>query len=466
MTRIVIIGAGISGLSLAWMLKQKFNDQISLTILEKSARPGGWIHTKVQGDFLFEQGPRCCRSRGNGIATLQLIESLGLQSELVTASPKANKRYLYSEGRLQQLPNSLPSMVFNPLMTGVLPALLREYFIPSSNTEDESIAQFFSRRFTADITDKLIDPFVAGIYAGDIHQLSMSACFPYFHRLEKDYGSVVKGAIKELFQKKEKPIRSPFIRTCQQSPLFSLKTGMEAIPKALCNNLSEDLRLSTHAIGLNIRPEHIEVVTNTQEKIAADYLFIATPASTTASLLTSMEANLASRIRSLSAASITAINLGWKEKVLQQEGFGYLVPSCEKEDILGVIWDSSVFPQHNHSPEETRLTVMLGGALRPDLTELPQHELLEKSLEALYRHLGIKKEPDVVGIHLAKQAIPQYAIGHNSNVKSIEADLDRISSSRIKLVGSSWHGVSVNDCIAEASKLADISDLEAAERVY
>ena len=446
--RFIIIGAGISGLSLGWFLREKF-PIASIKVFEKNSRPGGWIQTLISGDFLFETGPRSCRSYGNGIATLQLIESLGLDSQWISASEASHKRYLYTNGKLQQLTIGIWSFLTSPLTRPILSGLLTEWNAPrSSHNEDESIYSFISRRLGKKVAENLMDPLTSGIYAGDIRNLSIQSCFPDIYKLERIHGSITKGMIQKLFRKKSNEVLSPFVLKAMKTPIFSLQNGMETIVKELSSKLKDELHLNTEVTSLKETPESIEVVADSNI-YHADKVFIALPAESINRLIAPIiHLQLPSK-----TTSVAIVNMGWKHNVLTQSGFGYLIPSHEREDLLGVVWDSSTFPQQNRHPNETRLTAMLGGAHRPDIPHFSHEKIVEISLQAIKKHLKISTPPDLINIKIAMKAIPQYTVGHANNIQEIESLLSKASNSRIELVGSSLHGVSVNDCIANARRL-------------
>ena len=195
---IVIIGAGISGLALAWHLKKKFKDLLSITIVEKNQRTGGLVNSFREDGFFFEQGPRGFRPKGNGLATLQLIQDLKIEKHLVVASPLSKQRYLYLNNKLYRLPKNLLSFLFSPLTRTCLIPCAKEFFHSSkSNFTDESISGFFQRHFNSYITDTFIDPLVSGIFAGDMNKLSLKSCFPTVEQWEKKYLSLIKGAFSQ-----------------------------------------------------------------------------------------------------------------------------------------------------------------------------------------------------------------------------------------------------------------------------
>lgn len=443
----IIIGAGISGLALGWFLKQRFGDDQTLTILEASNRAGGWIRSHRDQGFLFEQGPRSCRSRGTGLDTLQLIEDLDLCEEVISASPAAKKRFIYWDGKLQAVPNSFFSFLFSPLMKGVLPALWKEWRIPPSRLEDESITDFITRRFNKRIASTLMDPLVSGIYAGDFSKLSFRSCFPEMHRMEQEQGSLLKGM---LWKKRIEEQVSPFVQAMRSTSIFSFADGMETLTTALHRKLEDTVRLSSSVQSLNTAHDAVEVTLHNGQVLKGDRIFLAIPSYAASQLLKTVDVDISEEMNKISYASVAVVNMGWNQQVLKQGGFGYLVPSSQKQDVLGVVFDSSALAQQNGQENETRLTAMLGGMHRPEIAMSSDEEIKEKTYEALRRHLGITAQPDVVRVSIARQAIPQYEVGHEARLHQIERKLDQ----RISLLGSAWRGVSVNDCIAEAKKIA------------
>lgn len=450
--RIVILGAGISGLALAWFLRKKFGHDVDLTILEKSPRIGGWIQSIEKENFLFDLGPHSCRSTGSGQGALKLIEELNLQDQVIAADSSARNRFVLTGGEFKPLPTTLFSFLFSPLMRGVLPALWHDWrTVPHIGGVDESIFSFISRRFNRDIADRLMDPLTSGIYAGNIRELSVQSCFPVLYQWEQEFGSVVRGLLATRKQKTEAV--SPFVKQMQRHPLFSFKEGMETLPRALKYHLDKDIELSCSVKTLHFLKEKIDVELCDQRVLTADYVFSALPAHALAPLLSSSLPELAQTIGSIDSTSVAVVNLGYRKEMLKQKGFGYLVPSNAKEDILGVIWDSSVFPQQNRSKTETRLTVMLGGTHRPDLCVLDHADLLKVALKTISRHLNINLQPDAVSIYVARSAIPQYRVGHPQKLCLIDQQLNGLSS-RLFFLGSFFRGVSVNDCIIQAHHFA------------
>lgn len=458
MQTIVVLGGGISGLSLLWYLKKKHGAHASLKLIEKNSRVGGWIQSVQKEGFLFERGPRSCRVRGHGSATLELIEELGIQDQVIAASPSACQRYLYLNQRLQKIPSHPLSFLFSPLTRAILPKILLEWKISPGTDEDESIHHFFARRFGLEIVDNFIDPLTSGIYAGDAHNLSMRSCFPHLFQWEREYGSILKGAIFKFFSKKDKAT-SPFIKKMKKAHLFSFKNGMETLPKELAKRLENHILTDHEVIGMQFNTDFIELRLKNGSTFKAEQVYSTLPAQALSSLIRPHNCEVANLLNTMTATSVASVSLGYKRKLMTPEGFGYLVPSKEKENILGVVWDSCVFPQQGSQSDGTRLTVMIGGVRMPHFSQWNEKDFLNCALKALAKHLQIHMQPDVVDVFMAHAAIPQYEVGHEQKKTRIHAALKELSP-RLKVLGSSFDGVAVNDCIANVFHCNFVNKIE------
>ncbi|MFC2049338.1 protoporphyrinogen oxidase, partial [Chlamydiota bacterium] len=384
---------GISGLAVGWFLKQKWGNQIDLTILEKSERAGGWIRTMREGEFLFEAGPRGFRPSGRGEATLELVKALGLEGKLVAGSQESKRRYICLGGKLHRF-----GMGFL-LRQGVLGAVLHDLFTPKSVLEDETIADFVTRRFNQRLAENVMDPLTKGVFGGDMHALSMRSCFPCLWRLEQEYGSVVRG----MFAKRKGKKRGP-------AALYSFQGGMETLTRALAKELQSELQIGK--------------MVNSIDEIQADLVISTLPAYALAALLGYEDP--------CTYGSLSLVHLGWNNHVLPKKGYGFLVPSQEKGEILGMTWDSEIFPHGS----QTRVCVMVSG-------KLSEQELTERALRSLKRYVGIETPPDVQRITVAERAFTQYTLHHD---KRMEAFKQRLPA-HVKAIGTSFGGPGVNDAI-------------------
>jgi protoporphyrinogen/coproporphyrinogen III oxidase len=410
--KVVILGGGISGLAAAWFLQQRYRNQIELTLIEKSSRVGGHIRTVQKGGFLFEEGARGFRPSGKGRATLELVRELGLGNELVGANKGAQKRYIYLNGKLR------PFNLLFLLREKILSAALHDLITPPSSAEDETIADFTTRRFNKHLAENLMDPLTKGVFGGDCRKLSMRSCFPLLWQFEREKKSVIRGFLAKRGQKRH-PIS-----------LYTFKKGMESLPKALAEQLQCPILLSK--------------TVHSFEEIEADYIISTLP--------TSALCKLAGQEDPVKYLTLTTVNCGWEERVLKKRGYGFLIPSKEEGEILGMVWDSEIFPSLNEG-KQTRICVMFPGVAS-------EEELYARALKSLKTYLGITLKPAVYSVHVAQNAIPQYTLYHHQRIEAFKRGLP----SNVYTIGNCFEGVGINDCIFNAKRLVDALHLN--RRLY
>jgi protoporphyrinogen/coproporphyrinogen III oxidase len=297
----------------------------------------------------------------------------------------------------------------------MIPSLLREPFISKGGGDDESIYDFTARRLGKRIANTLIDPIALGIFAGDIRKLSVQSCFPILTQWERERGSIVFGALLSRFKKKRGP-----------AGLFTLQGGMKTLIGELALKSQAKIRLDTPA--LEIRSDGVQ---------ASDAFY---PADLIVSALSgSSIGRLTGLWCDFAEADISLVHLAFEGDVLPKKGFGYLVPTWVKENLLGMVFDSAVFPQQSSS-KETRVTLMMRRA--PDL---------EEALDVMRRHLGVSQRPIFSSVHLAKGAIPEFHVGYGKRLGEFEKEAKKKFPSLI-LLGNYLRGASVDACIALAKQ--------------
>ncbi len=403
--KILILGGGISGLCTAWYLRKKY-PKAAISLLEKGSRLGGAIETRK--DFLFESGPRIFPYARSSFL-LELIEELGLKDEMIFSDKSAGRRFILHKNRLRSVPSLFPIIV---------PALLREYFLPQKINDDESIYDFAKRRFGVKIAETLFDPLALGIYAGDIHKLSLRSCFPFLYELEKNHGSILKGMLSKKRSKENKGF-------------FLLEKGMESLIQALHQQLDLD-------IHFNCKVESIskEGVVTGGKFWGANWIISALPGPEIGRLTKGWP--------DFPAASMWVVHAAFAGGLFTKKGAGYLVPTKEGEDLLGVVWDSSIFPQQE---KHTRFTALL----RDGCGETQAKTLALKSL----RHrLGISADPLFLEAQHMKEAIPQFEVGYHERFAKFQAFLKK-EVPILSLVGNYVDGASVDCCIRTAKQLAE-----------
>lgn len=434
---IVIVGCGISGLTSAWILQKFFKKEIKITFVEKSERIGGLIRTDKINGFLCERGPRSLKIGNNSHEIVELIQEVGLKDELISCSTKAKNRYLWHSNRLHCIPNSLLQTVTSPIFRDLLYTFFREGWRTQKLIDDESIFDFISRRYSAEVANRLIDPLVACIYGGNINELSIRSCFKFLKDFEDKEGSILKGVVKQLFKPKV---------SSEKKGLYTLKNGLESLPKMLFKKLQADCYFNTEVIHLNCLPSSVQLELSNGNSIAADYVVWAGSLDSFTNLLKIPSIHLPH-------SSIAVINTGWNTKVLPFEGFGCVFPSREMSSLLGIVWDSSAFPEQNAHPEQTRLTLMLGGTRDKELHAKSDSVLEEKTIYLLKRYLKINVIPDMISIFRANNAIPLYPVGYENAIQSLK-DFLKMNYPRLFTVGNAWDSVGLNASISHAHKIS------------
>ncbi|KAJ3029507.1 oxygen-dependent protoporphyrinogen oxidase [Rhizophlyctis rosea] len=471
-THVVVLGGGISGLSTAWYLSRSLPKTASITLLERSAHLGGWVQTVKKDGFIFETGPRTLRPASeSGLATLDMVYKLGLDLEAIgvpKTAPAAKKRYIYYKDTINKVPTSISEFLFNkaPVFDGTFRELIRELFVKSRPAQDESIYDYITYRFGPNIANNLFAALVHGVYAGDIKQLSIRSTFPYLWELSQKHGSITRGVMappepaKNPWVLGEEELR--FVRKVQSASVYSFKNGLQTLTDAL----GEDLRkksnvniVNAECTGVEFGSEHVEVKTNTQP-LKATHIISALPSYALAPLLRTSAPTTSSILKQTPAVTVAVINLAYRGR-LPFEGFGYLVPreGVERSGILGVVFDSCSLPAQD--PKEvgdvTRVTVMMGGfVFEKHFGGASEERLLTTALNHV--HESLKLQPDDLLsslVSVQKDCIPQYTVGHAERLGRLEGTLREDTGGRLMVVGSSFNGVGVNDCVQDARRVSE-----------
>lgn len=439
--RVIILGAGISGLSAAWYLGRT-GLPLEITVLEKSSRSGGWLHTDHTTGYHFEKGPRTFKV-DKCPSTMRLISELGLQDEVIWSEARPHHRYLWLEGELHRFPTNPVSFLLSPITKGFIWALLTEWKKPTK-AGDETVWEFVLRRFNYDVARLFFDPMVVGIFGGDIRKISVKACFPKLKNWEEKYGSLTKGLFAQMKEKKGQPKYSQDIESVPLSAIFSFRCGIEQLTQSLVNQIPASMHYNCEAKEILIEEDKIVVKTD-KEQFTSDYLFCALPVNETAHLFKKYVPEISKEFLKIPSEGVAVVNFGYDANVLPVQGFGYLTPTYAHEDILGVVFDSSVFSEHNRRAQETRLTIKLEETGRSEET------YIDAALRGIRRHLNISRMPQAISCKRTYRAIPQYGVGHLEKVAEMK-NCFRKKIPRCQLVGNYLNGVSVDQCIARSKE--------------
>ncbi|GAB4232277.1 MAG: protoporphyrinogen oxidase [Deltaproteobacteria bacterium] len=459
MPRIVIVGAGLSGLCTAHYLVKSLSaggKEAEILLLEADAVPGGKMRTIAQDGFRMEWGP-------NGFLTnkpygMELVKELGIEGRLARSSDLARKRYILSGGMLHRLPETPPAFFRSRLLS--LPGRLRILWEPFADGPpsgvDESLGDFARRRLGTEALEKLIDPMVTGIFAGDPDRMSLRSCFPVIHDLEKQYGGLVRGMLGVRKERARQGVKGE-MSAGPGGVLMSFDHGVQALTDTLADRLADGLHRNVTVDRIDRRGEGYVLsmaAGGNREEMGANVVVIAAPAYAAAGMLSALDEGLADALGAIPYSPVTVAALGYEKATLGNplDGFGFLIPRGEKRKILGALWDSSVFP--NRAPEgKALLRVMVGGVRAPELAALPEAELLALARKELREILGISAEPVIAKSFFHDRGIPQYLVGHGKRLERIDARLAGLPG--LYLNSNAYRGIALNDCVRESRATAE-----------
>ncbi len=457
MPRIVIVGAGISGLCTAHFLIRELSAAgraAEIVLFEAEDVAGGKMRTVRQDGFNMEWGP-------NGFLTnkphsLELVKDLAIEDRLARSSDLARKRFIYSGGTLHRLPENPPAFFKSNLLSlGGRLRIVGELFAPGPpEGVDESLGDFARRRLGPEALEKLIDPMVTGIFAGDPDRMSLRACFPVIYDLEKKYGGLVKGMLALRKERRKAGVRQE-MSAGPGGVLMSFDAGVQTLIDILAERLSEGLHLGVSVERIERRNGKLIlslVEKGRREEIDTDAVVMATPAYAAAGILSPLDAALGDALSSIPYSPISVVALGYDKSALGNplDGFGFLIPRGERRKILGALWDSSVFP--NRAPEgKALIRAMVGGVRGPELAALPHDELVALTRAELAATMGIGAEPVLARAFFHERGIPQYLVGHGKVLDRIDGRLAALPG--ICLNSNAYRGIALNDCVLQ-SRLA------------
>jgi protoporphyrinogen/coproporphyrinogen III oxidase len=424
-----LIGAGISGLTAAYTLQQQGRPY---HLWEATDRVGGYIQSvreqTTTGTYLRELGPNSLLGDDD---LLSWLDGIGLTSPIVFANEVSKARYIFRNGAYRQLPTTPPSLLFGGFFSWKTKlAVLRELWNKSQSTDGETLGRFFRRRFSVEVVEYALGPFVSGIYAGDPDDLLVSETFPVLLDYERTYGSVLRGLLKNQG------------KTARRQS-FSFRDGMQTLPDSLARHL-------TH-LHRNTPVERIEragggwyVHTPTGSE-RVDRLVLGVDTATAARLLESLYPELAEALRQVEYPPMTAVHTAYKRADVAHplNGFGGLNPAVEGRFSAGHIWSSSIFPDRCPS-DEVLFTTFVGGTQNPKDARLPDGELRTHVSQELVEAFGIQADtPTWQQVFRWPRAIPQY----NARLLTVRKLVPALAAQNLHICANWYEGVSLADCI-------------------
>lgn len=451
MASVGIIGAGIAGLTAAFQLREQGLD---VTVFEASAHVGGKIRSERADGYLIEHGPNTVQKSTPLMDAL--IDHLGLDDAVVETSEVAQKRYVVRDGSPHPLPTSpLQFLTTNLFSLTAKLRLLREPFVRRAASDaEESVADFTRRRLGREILDYGLNPFVAGVFAGDPEQLSLRHAFERLYELEQEHGSLLKGLIRSMRARKQ---ASPEEASPPARRMFSFRDGLQRLPDALAETLGDSIHRRTPVTA--VKPEGARWIVTVHREGAApttrafDAVISTIPLYRFAALDLDTALDL-SPLADVTYPPVSVVALGLRRNDVAHplDGFGMLVPEVERDyRILGTIFSSTLFP--DRAPKDhVLLTTFLGGDRDSDLGRASFEEQRATVLSDLRALLGVRGEPTFIRRVAWPRAIPQYTLGYGR----VKALIDRLERAHpgLFLAGNYRDGISIGDAMASGDRAA------------
>lgn len=409
MKSIAIIGAGITGLTTAFLLLQK---KCPVDVYEAADRAGGVIHSSRQDGFLAEFGPNTLMNTNKKIESL--IRDANLTGHVLFPDNRGDARFLVRKGKVIAMPTGIGGLIFTPLFS--LKAkinLALEMFRPRwENQYEETIAHFVRRRFGDEFLTYAIDALVAGIYAGNPERLSVIHGFPKLYNAEQKYGSLIKAQYLGAKERKQKGETSK-----QEAKLFSFDEGLQVLTNTIAEHLNTFLHLKCPVTKISQTENGWKVTyQNDNQLIEREHsaILLSTTAYATRQIQFQNNANLNfAPFENICYAPVTSVVLGYKQSDVGHSlnGFGLLVPGIEHLNILGTLFSSTLFKKR--APQDcVTLSTYVGGMRQPELASLPETKLVDLVHKDLAKLLKIKAQPIFHTSHYYPRAIPQYDVGY------------------------------------------------------
>ncbi len=454
---ITIIGGGISGLTVLHYLKQKYaqRSDVQIRLLEKENSLGGTIRSIRKENFLFETGPNGFLASKE--TTLDLINALGIRDKLLAAKSESKKRFMALNNKLFSIPlGPISFLLFKPFSIFDKLRILREVTIPKNPDPGESVYDFAKRRLGTRFAELFIDPMIKGIFGGNARELNLKCAIPRIYELEEMYGSLFK-AMFALAKQKRKEGEKEIYNGLPKGQLTSFQNGMGELIDALSQKYRDSICQNEEVCGIS-RSNNRFILQTTKGEYSCEEVFLCAPAYAGAHILFSFNKTLAEALKKIYYAPIAVVGLAYRKTAfeIQPDGFGYLIPSQEKKDVLGVLFSSQIF-QNRSDANHVLLQVMIGGAGSERLFDQPQDKILELAKNEIKTVLEAKQDPVKEFYSFWQKGIPQYNLNYPELTRMIEQEASKIRG--FFLCANYIGGISVNDCIAHAKLAAEKSSL-------
>lgn len=464
MKRVVVIGGGICGLSAAYRIQKAIEsgEGVDYLLVEKDNRLGGKILTEKIDGFTVEGGPDCFLSEKPWVA--QIAREIGLEDRIMGSNEASKRTYVYANRKLNQLPDGLMGLVPTKIVPFALSPLISwpgkirmafDLLIPKKTSdEDETLGSFVTRRLGREALDKIAEPLIGGIHAGDPDKMSLKASFPRFIQMEQKHGSLLK-AMLSARKNAPKP-KPPETGKTPKTFFMTFVDGMGELTQKLAARLDQSKILMGKTVtGIKKADKKYIVSIEGSESLEADAVIVTSPANLAAQLLKDLDSDIAENLAAIPQATSATVNLAFKRSDIKEsvEAFGFIVPISEKRKIKAGTYSSTKWNYRTPGDDYVLIRAFVGGATNQELVFQDDEALVKMVLDELKDIISLQAEPVMSKIFRWVNGMPQYTVGHLERVDKIEARL--AVNPGLYIVGGSYKGVGVPDCINVGTQAAE-----------
>ena len=462
--RAVVIGGGITGLTACYRLMQQAQADglpLDVVLLEAGDRLGGVIATRHQDGLVLEEGPDCfLATKPWGV---ELCDELGLSAELIGTTTEHRQSFIVRRGKLVPVPQGFYLMAPGSLWpfvttrafswSGKLRMALDLVLPRRIPEDDESLADFVTRRLGREALERMAQPMVGGIYTADPRHLSMQATMPQFLEMERRHRSLI---LALRHRQRQAGAQQPGVSGARYGLFASFRHGMQTLVDALADRLpAGTVRLQTPVRNVRRNPgsQRWTVSPHDGPDLEADALCLALTAPHAARLLSGLDPELAAGLHDIPYASSAVVTLACNRADVAHplNGMGFVVPAVEQRNLIACSFSSVKFA--GRAPDgKVLLRAFVGGALQQEQALWPDAKLQDAVLQDLRQLLGLTGKPTLCHVSRHPSAMPQYHVGHLARIERLEAAVRRWPG--LALAGNAYHGVGVPDCIRSGDDAA------------
>lgn len=470
MKKVVVIGGGITGLAAAYTVQEKAKEagaEIDYLLVERDNRLGGKILTESVDGFTVEAGPDSFLAEKPYVH--QWAAKLGIEDRLMCSNEASKRTYVMAGGRLHELPEGLMGLVPTKIVPFALSPLISwpgkfrmalDLILPKKkNDDDETLGSFVRRRLGQEALDKIAEPLIGGIHAGDPDKMSLKATFPRFLEMEKNHGSLL-GAMLAARRKTPVAPRKPEPGKPKKTFFMTFKGGMTDLSDALAERLDTKKILTGKAVtavekmtGPEGRTKYIVYIEG-MEPVQADAVIVTAPSHDAAEMLKKVDATIAEKLAEIPHATSATVSMAFRRTDLKNpiEAFGLVCPISEKRKIKAVTYSSTKWNNRTPGEDYVLLRAFVGGAKNQELVMLSDEEMIKMVRQELKEIMGLDAEPVITRIYRWIKGMPQYVIGHLERVTAVEERSARTPG--LYIAGGSYRAVGIGDCADAGAKAA------------